>query len=186
MSQRQSTYTRYRRFGLNKSLSSPKTFEKQIVRGFMRATSFLGALFGLVGLFVFTSPALAQASSETAARAETPPTVINDIGKTDLSGLWRWSIDPYSDGYAGFHGGEAGYSSRRYNFITVEEEMRKNPTALFEYDMDTAKTAQIPGAWIGHEPEMRHYHGLVWYQHEFDIAPKDDERIFLEFGAVNY
>lgn len=146
----------------------------------MRALSIIGVLIWLISLFAFGSSANAQAS------AETPPTIINETGKTDLSGLWRWSIDPYSDGYAGFHGGAAGYSSRRYNFITVEEEMRKNPTALFEYDMDTAKTARIPGAWIEHEPEMRHYQGLVWYQHEFEITPKDDERIFLEFGAVNY
>ena len=79
----------------------------------------------------------------------------------DLSGPWRWSVDPYADGYSGFHGGEAGYGSRRYNFINVEDEMRKDPTALFEYDMQNAKTAMIPGAWVGHEPEMRHYHGTA-------------------------
>lgn len=117
---------------------------------------------------------------------ELAPVVANERGDTDLSGLWRWSVDPYADGYAGFHGGQAGYGSRRYNFISVEDEMRANPTALFEYDMDHAKTAQIPGAWVGHEPEMRHYQGIVWYQQEFEISPKSDERIFLEFGAVNY
>jgi len=62
------------------------------------------------------------------------PVKAAETGVTDLSGLWNWSVDPYSDGYAGFHGAEAGYGSRRYNFIDVEAEMRKNPTALFEYD----------------------------------------------------
>lgn len=104
----------------------------------------------------------------------------------DLSGEWRWSIDPYADGYRGFHGGEAGYGSRRYNFIDVEEEMRRNPTALFEYDMQYARTAIIPSAWIGHEPEMRHYQGIVWYLREFELKLEDKERIFIEFGAVNY
>ena len=62
---------------------------------------------------------------------ELPPITVSETGDTDLSGLWRWSVDPYADGYAGFHGGQAGYGSRRYNFISVEDEMRADPTALF-------------------------------------------------------
>lgn len=104
----------------------------------------------------------------------------------DLSGEWRWSVDPYADGYSGFHGGTTGFGSRRYNFINVEDEMKKDPTALFEYDMQNAKTAIIPNSWVGHEPEMRHYHGIVWYQKDFDFAVQEDERVFVEFGAVNY
>lgn len=104
----------------------------------------------------------------------------------DLSGEWHWSVDPYGDGYSGFHGGGAGYGSRRYNFIQVEDEMRKDPTALFEYDMQNAKTVDIPGAWVNHEPEMRHYQGIVWYLREFDLMPVEGERLFVEFGAVNY
>lgn len=118
--------------------------------------------------------------------AQTTSTGTREHAVLDLSGDWHWSVDPYGDGYSGFHGGEAGYSSRRYNFINVEDEMRKDPTALFEYDMQNAKTAHIPGAWIGHEPEMRHYQGVVWYQREFNLADRGDKRLFVEFGAVNY
>ena len=124
--------------------------------------------------------------TKSAHPVKATPIKAAQTGTTDLSGLWNWSVDPYADGYAGFHGAEAGYGSRRYNFIDVEAEMRKNPTALFEYDMDHAKTAQIPNAWVAHEPEMRHYQGIVWYQREFEITPRADERLFLEFGAVNY
>lgn len=132
----------------------------------------------------FTITACQTADRVTQGTPSSPSTTPSTT--LDLSGTWRWSIDPYGDGYAGFHGGEAGYGSRRYNFINVEEEMRKDPTALFEYDMATAKTTTIPGAWVGHEPEMRHYHGIVWYLKNFSLKTNPDERVFLNFGAVNY
>ena len=153
---------------------------------------FSWVMFCLSALFMTgCEPASIAPASVPQAQISTashiiPPVKAAETGVTDLSGLWNWSVDPYSDGYAGFHGAEAGYGSRRYNFIDVEAEMRKNPTALFEYDMDHAKTAKIPGAWVGHEPEMRHYQGIVWYQREFELTPGNDERLFLEFGAVNY
>lgn len=115
--------------------------------------------------------------------AQNTPTASETI---DLSGPWHWSVDPYGDGYAGFHGGGAGYGSRRFNFISVEAEMKKDPLALFEYDMQNAKVASIPNAWIAHEPEMRHYHGIVWYLKEFNLDKREGERVFVEFGAVNY
>ena len=153
---------------------------------------FSWVMFCLSALFMTgREPALIAPASVPQAQISTTSHTIRPVkaaetGVTDLSGLWNWSVDPYSDGYAEFHGAEAGYGSRRYNFIDVEAEMRKNPTALFEYDMDHAKTAKIPGAWVGHEPEMRHYQGIVWYQREFELTPGNDERLFLEFGAVNY
>jgi len=106
----------------------------------------------------------------------------------DLSGVWTWSIDPYEDGYFGFHGGPAGTGHLRYDVQDVGETTASDPIALYEYDMRLEKTAQIPGAWLGHSPEMRHYNGLVWYQRSFDLQPstKEGERVFLEFGAVNY
>ena len=36
---------------------------------------------------------------------------------TDLSGPWNWSIDPYREGLAGFHGEEAGKGHRRYEDV---------------------------------------------------------------------
>ncbi|MEP1144515.1 MAG: glycoside hydrolase family 2 TIM barrel-domain containing protein [Henriciella sp.] len=145
---------------------------------FASKTIAMVALFLLAGCASFAAP---EPSDQV--RQET---VDVDQSVIDLSGLWQWSVDPYADGYSGFHGGEAGYGSRRYNFISVEEEMRANPTALFEYDMEHAKTAMIPGAWVGHEAEMRHYHGIVWYRKAFDLDVHAGERLFVEFGAVNY
>ena len=41
--------------------------------------------------------------------------------RLDLSGAWRWSIDPYRDGVAGFHGDPAGYGHRRWEDVDVAQ-----------------------------------------------------------------
>lgn len=104
-----------------------------------------------------------------------------------LDGAWHWSVDPYRDGMAGFHGGGVGSSSNRYADVNQEQFARDNPTALFEFDMQRSPVAYLPGAWIGHSAEMRYYNGLVWYQRTFEspaLAP--GKRAFLRFGAVDY
>ena len=105
---------------------------------------------------------------------------------TSLDGPWHYSVDPYRDGQAGFHGEEPGRGSRRYADVDVEAAMKANPTALYEYDMDQSPVATLPSSWLTHAPEMRHYQGLVWYERKFDARPKPGMRQFLRFGAVNY
>ncbi|MEO5705754.1 MAG: glycoside hydrolase family 2 TIM barrel-domain containing protein [Alteraurantiacibacter sp.] len=104
----------------------------------------------------------------------------------DLSGEWTYSIDPYRDGMAGFHGGEARQGHRRYDDTDVGAARAANPLVLYEYDLDTSPTATLPASWLTHAPDMRHYQGLVWYQRRFDAEPVAGERQFLRFGAVNY
>lgn len=103
-----------------------------------------------------------------------------------LDGAWHWSVDPYREGLAGFHGEAAGTGHRRYDDVDVGALLDAKPTALYEYDMDRAPVADLPGAWIGHAPEMRYYQGLVWYQRHFDAPALGGKRAFLRFGAVNY
>ena len=91
---------------------------------------------------------------------------------TSLDGTWTYSIDPYRDGVAGFHGDPAGRGHRRWDDIDVEQARAADPLALFEYDMDTASRAMLPASWLTHAPEMRHYQGLVWYQRRFDAVPQ--------------
>ena len=105
---------------------------------------------------------------------------------TSLDGSWRYSVDPYRDGEAGFHGAEPGPSSRRYADVDVEAAMKANPTALYEYDMDQSPVVTLPSSWLTHTPEMRYYQGLVWYERKFEAQPKAGMRQFLRFGAVNY
>lgn len=105
---------------------------------------------------------------------------------TSLDGTWHYSVDPYRDGQAGFHGEAPGKASRRYADIDVEAAMKADPTALYEYDMDQSPTATLPQSWLIHAPDMRYYQGLVWYERKFDAHPKPGMRQFLRFGAVNY
>jgi beta-glucuronidase len=103
-----------------------------------------------------------------------------------LDGQWHYSVDPYRDGEAGFHGEAPGKASRRYADVDVEAAMKADPTALYEYDMDQSPTATLPQSWLIHAPDMRYYQGLVWYERKFDAHPHPGMRQFLRFGAVNY
>ncbi len=103
-----------------------------------------------------------------------------------LDGEWTWSIDPYRDGMAGFHGEAPGLGHRRWDDADVEAARAADPLALYEYDMDRSARATLPASWLTHAPQMRHYQGLVWHQRRFDAAPEPGQRYFLRFGAANY
>lgn len=130
----------------------------------------------LLGFFLlFTTPVSAQ----TLVAADMRPS-------QSLDGAWHWSIDPYRDGVTGFHGDPAGPSTRRWADTVQADVAAKNPTILFEFDMQQSPQTHLPGSWIGHAPEMRLYQGLVWYQRTFDFAPQPGKRFFLRFGAADY
>jgi beta-glucuronidase len=137
-----------------------------------------GAACALLG---FGAPALAQVLPEG------PVLAAADLRESQsLDGPWTYSIDPYRDGVAGFHGEPAGRGHRRWDDVEVEAARAADPLALFEYDMDTAPRAELPASWLTHAPAMRHYQGLVWYQRRFDAAPQPGMRYFVRFGAANY
>ena len=128
-------------------------------------------------------------SSVTAEEAPPPePLLVSaDIRpSTNLDGRWTWSIDPFRDGLAGFHGSKAGPASRRFNDLDVGEAMRRDPNALYEYDMDRSPAALLPQSFLTLSPEMRHYNGLVWFQRHVTAHPRAGRRAFLRFGAVDY
>ena len=104
----------------------------------------------------------------------------------DLSGEWGFSIDPYRDGLYGFHGSPAGRGHQRFDPADVDKATRKEPAALYEYDMRQAPRVTLPEAWDRHTPELRHYEGLMWYERGFDITLKRGERAFVHIGAANY
>lgn len=140
----------------------------------------LKTLIGATCALMIAAPFAAAASSPTLTRADLREGV-------DLSGTWRYSVDPYRDGLAGFHRGAAGPGHRRYDDVDVDALTRAQPTALYEYDMDRSPMATLPQGWIGHDPTLRHYQGLMWYQRRFDApAVKPGQRAFLRFEAANY
>ncbi len=130
-------------------------------------------------------PSLAQAPIGPAAPGLVLTHVVSRAG-ADLSGAWHYSIDPYRDGVAGFHGAAAGFGHRRYDDHDVDAVTRANPTALIEYDMQRSAIAHLPASWLTHTPETRHYQGLMWYQRAFDAPALGSRRAFISVGAANY
>jgi beta-glucuronidase len=122
------------------------------------------------------------------APATAEPVLVNADSRAgiDLDGAWHYSIDPYRDGLAGFHGGDAGTGHRRYDDTDPQDEMRRDTTALYEYDMRRSPTVTLPSSWLTQNPALRYYDGLVWYQRAFVAMRRTGERAFLRFGAVNY
>jgi beta-glucuronidase len=133
-----------------------------------------------IGLALAGFLAPLTASAQTLVAADLRP------GQS-LDGAWHWSVDPYRDGVAGFHGGPPSESTARYQDAIQADEAAKRPTALFEFDMQRSAVTHLPGSWIGHAPEMRYYQGLVWYQRTFDYAPAGPgKRVYLRFGSADY
>ena len=104
----------------------------------------------------------------------------------DLDGAWTWSIDPFRDGIAGFHGSSAPLRNRRFNDFDVAERMQRDPSDFYEYDMDHSPVAILPQSFLTLSPEMRYYEGLVWFQRRFTFHPQPGRRVFLRLGAVDY
>ncbi|MBV9884805.1 MAG: beta-glucuronidase, partial [Sphingomonadaceae bacterium] len=52
--------------------------------------------------------------------------------------------------------------------------MRRSPSVI------------LPSSWITHDPTMRYYDKLVWYQRAFTVQRRPGGRAFLRFGAVDY
>jgi beta-glucuronidase len=149
--------------------------------GFVASLARACALLGAALLWLGAHAAAGQVLPER------PVLAAADLrASQSLDGPWTWSIDPYRDGVAGFHGDPAGRGHRRWDDLDVEAARAAEPLALFEYDMDTAPRAELPASWLTHAPAMRHYHGLVWYQRRFDAVPQPGMRYFVRFGAANY
>jgi beta-glucuronidase len=145
-------------------------------------------LLRAVACALLAAAVAAVAAPEPAAPPiPTPALVAADLRPgQDLSGSWHYSVDPYRSGLSGFHGGEPGRSEQRFAEVDVTAALRADSRALFEFDMDSAPRATLPGSWLTHAPEMRHYQGLVWYQRHFPARRAPNTRLFLRFGAVNY
>jgi len=138
-------------------------------------------------LFALALPATAAMAQEAKPRPAATLVAADLRPHLPLDGAWHWSIDPFRDGVAGFHGGPPGPSTRRWQDRVIADAERTDPQALFEFDLQRSPVTHLPGSWIGHSPAMRHYQGLVWYQRTFDTpALPRDKRAFLRFGSADY
>ena len=96
-------------------------------------------------------------------------------GAQDLSGSWRYIIDPQRLGI--------GDPNDR-NAFGRDEPDHNHP--LIEYSWDDSPAFTVPSDWNSQIRELTWYDGLVWFRRTLDAAPRPGRRYFLYFEAVNY
>jgi beta-glucuronidase len=114
-------------------------------------------------------------------RAQQIGLIANTDGRktTSLDGQWRTIIDPY----------ESGYYDYRYQPSTngyFKDAKPKTKSDLIEYDFDTSELLKVPGDWNTQRESLLLYEGTIWYKKSFDYQRKENTRLFVYFGAVNY
>lgn len=113
--------------------------------------------------------------------AQTTPQIINVEGRktTPLNGAWRTIVDPFENGYYDYRRKpmKDGYGS---------DKDIVDKSVLQEYNFATDRTLFVPGDWNTQRQELYYYEGTVWFRNRFQYQIKDNKRVFLHFGAVNY
>jgi len=62
-----------------------------------------------------------------------------------------------------------------------------NKTDRKEHGYSDKYALNVPGDWNSQEAKFLYYEGTVWYKKSFNTElPKENEKVFLYFGAVNY
>lgn len=134
-------------------------------------------LCGLIGLSVSQVHAT---TAESALQVYTRP-------HHSLNGEWKIIVDPYENGYYDYRYQPFDQQATPSKNAYFMDAKKQTPSDLIEYDFDKALSLQVPGDWNTQAEKLYYYEGSVWYRKKFDApVTKKGERIFLNFGAVNY
>ena len=106
-------------------------------------------------------------------------TNIDNRNLISLNGQWHIIVDPYENGFYDYRYQE---SANGY----FKNAKAKNKWDLIEYNFDDSETLTVPGDWNSQKEKLFFYEGTVWYEKSFPYRKKEDRRVFLHFGAVNY
>ncbi len=88
-----------------------------------------------------------------------------------LNGKWKVIIDPTGIG--------------DWRQVWQEKKPQKK-TDFVEYSFGGGPELEVPGDFNTQMPELTYFEGTVWYKKQFSHTKKEDKRLFLYFGAVNY
>lgn len=101
--------------------------------------------------------------------------MINVYGRNsvNLGGHWKVVIDPFDIGLGDW---AAIYKDRK----------PLGKTDFVEYSFDLGPSLAVPGDFNSQLPELIYYESSVWYKKTFQVAPLENTRLFVHFGAVNY
>jgi beta-glucuronidase len=96
-----------------------------------------------------------------------------------LDGKWDIVIDPYENGYYNHQ-----YKMRANGYF--KNQKPEKISDLIEYDFDNSEKLNVPGDWNTQSEKLLYYEGTIWYKKSFSYAVKEEKRVFIYFGAVNY
>lgn len=107
--------------------------------------------------------------------------LINTEGRrvTSLNGKWRIIIDPYENGYYSYR-----YVPHVNGYFTNQKP--KDKSELIEYDFDKSEQLNVPGDWNTQMEKLFLYEGTLWYKKSFEYVKRNNKRVFIYFGSVNY
>jgi beta-glucuronidase len=105
---------------------------------------------------------------------------------TSLNGEWNYIVDQYETGYYSFHRDAYDQQNGVHNAAYYNNYHAQNKQELVEYDFDKSPTITIPGDWNSQKDNLFYYEGTVWFKKSFDYDVKENKRLFVYFGAVNY
>lgn len=115
------------------------------------------------------------------ARAQEIPQIGNVLSreKISLNGNWNYIVDVQEEGYYDYRMNPTSWGF----FLNSKPE---KPEDLIEYDFDKAPKIEIPSDWNTKDERLFFYEGTVWFKKSFDYKKKQDKKVILYFGAVNY
>ena len=99
--------------------------------------------------------------------------------KISLNGKWNYIVDVQEVGYY-------NYRMKPISWGFFLNKKPKIPEDLIEYDFDKAPEMEIPSDWNTKDEKLFFYEGTVWFKKSFNFIPKQDKRVIVYFGAVNY
>jgi len=105
---------------------------------------------------------------------------------TSLNGYWNYIVDPYENGYYSFHSEVYDQKNPTSTSAFYNNYHAKDKLELVEYDFDKSPTLEVPGDWNTQKENLFYYEGTVWYKKSFDYKLKENKRLFVYFGAINY
>jgi beta-glucuronidase len=126
-------------------------------------------------ILAFATAALAQQPFQTLLVG------IDHRNVTSLNGDWHYLVDQ-SPAHA-LYSATGAINNRSY---ALNEHPNITGPHNQEYDFATAPTIHVPGDWNTQVPQLFNYEGVLWYQRNFDFAPRPNTRTFLHIGAANY
>ncbi|HWI90482.1 MAG TPA: glycoside hydrolase family 2 TIM barrel-domain containing protein [Flavisolibacter sp.] len=101
-----------------------------------------------------------------------------------LNGKWQYIIDPYETGFRNYRWDERAQNDPEAYWST---DIPANKTDRKEHGYIDKYSLNVPGDWNSQDAKFLYYEGTVWYKKSFDAdLPKENEKMFLYFGAVNY